>query len=410
MKIGGSTSRRLLTGDKTSNNSDRGRGDWKTKRLEQLVKNWGRFEMTSKHVAGKQVNLEYRYRNGGRVELTARTIDLGTFFADGVDHIKSKPKQVQYQKIGFPSILELHGESNYIGEVVAAWDQQLKPREKHFDKRVSLKVPLLKPGVYVVTATMENGNVSKIVVWITDTVIVKKQLANKSLFLLADAGSGSPVLNADLEFFGFRQKRTTKVVNGRRTSNTEVLTREFTKKMDANGQVLVDDKELNQYQWLIRTSAESQRKAFLGFSNLTTYNRFGMGGFGSSGGPADGSSQKAYVITDRPVYRPGHRVQFKIWLRSPDYGKDSGSVYASRSLEVSILNPKGEAIKKEKLVADEFGGIDSEVSLPTNAMLGQYRVVCGAQFTSGNLFLVEEYKKTGIRSRGRSSDLTGQAG
>ena len=60
--------------------------------------------------------------------------------------------------------------------------------------------PLQKPGAYLVSAKMENGNTSKIVVWVADTVIVRKQLSGKSLFYVADAVTGKPIANANLEF------------------------------------------------------------------------------------------------------------------------------------------------------------------------------------------------------------------
>ena len=51
---------------------------------------------------------------------------------------------------------------------------------------------------------MEDGNTSRIVVWLDDTVIVKKPLADKAYYFVADAGTGQPVPRADVEFFGWR--------------------------------------------------------------------------------------------------------------------------------------------------------------------------------------------------------------
>ena len=49
---------------------------------------------------------------------------------------------------------------------------------------------------YLVTAKMKDGNLSRIIVWVADTVIVKKQLDQKALYYLADAVSGKPVEKA----------------------------------------------------------------------------------------------------------------------------------------------------------------------------------------------------------------------
>ncbi len=52
---------------------------------------------------------------------------------------------------------------------------------------------------------MADGNMSRIIVWVNDTVIVKKQLEGKSLYFVADAVTGQPVPKANVEFFGWKQ-------------------------------------------------------------------------------------------------------------------------------------------------------------------------------------------------------------
>jgi len=64
--------------------------------------------------------------------------------------------------------------------------------------------PLKKAGAYLVTAQMAGGNLSRILVWISDTVIVKKMLDKQSLYYVADAVSGEPIENAQVEFFGWK--------------------------------------------------------------------------------------------------------------------------------------------------------------------------------------------------------------
>ena len=66
---------------------------------------------------------------------------------------------------------------------------------------------MTKPGAYLVTGTMANGSVSRILLWVNDTVIVKKMLDNQSLYYVADAVSGAPIENAKLEFFGWRTEQ-----------------------------------------------------------------------------------------------------------------------------------------------------------------------------------------------------------
>ena len=55
---------------------------------------------------------------------------------------------------------------------------------------------------------MAGGNTSYIVIWVSDTSIVKKPLDGKTYYFVADAVTGKPVAKANLEFFGWRQQST----------------------------------------------------------------------------------------------------------------------------------------------------------------------------------------------------------
>ncbi len=43
----------------------------------------------------------------------------------------------------------------YVQNEVANWSLDLSPRENHWDSRVEVATPLQKPGLYVVTARVE---------------------------------------------------------------------------------------------------------------------------------------------------------------------------------------------------------------------------------------------------------------
>ena len=74
----------------------------------------------------------------------------------------------------------------------------------HLDRRITVTTPLQKAGAYLLIARMEGGNTSRIVVWLDDTVIVKKPLADQTYYFVADARTGQPVPRADVELFGWR--------------------------------------------------------------------------------------------------------------------------------------------------------------------------------------------------------------
>ncbi len=102
------------------------------------------------------------------------------------------------------------------------------------DDRITVKTPLRKPGAYLVHAKMADGNTSRIIVWISDTVIIKKQLAGQAYYDVADAVTGQPVPKASVEFFGWKQEQVQPNVNQFR-----VVTTQFQATTDADGQLIL---------------------------------------------------------------------------------------------------------------------------------------------------------------------------
>lgn len=364
-----------------------GRNAWKQKRLDQIVKNWGRFEGSSTQPAGQSAVVDYRFRNGEQVSLTAERVDIQALIKDAIDHINSKPARVDWNKINIANVgyRLINGDGGkYLGGVIASWKEDLKPRKNHYDDRVTLETPLKKAGAYLVTAKMENGNTSKIIVWVSDTVIVRKPLSDKSLFYVADAVSGKPIPGAEVSFFGYQQVYKPKVVNGRRVTNYQIASKQFSKRSDRNGQLIVPKAELDrQFQWLIQAKTGDGRAAFHGFQGIWHTRMYDQAY----------NQTKTFVVTDRPVYRPKQKVQFKIWTRHAQYDKENFSQFANQQISYSVLNPKGETITSQSLQANEYGGINAEFSIPSDAMLGQYTIQCNQGATGGNTFRVEEYKK-----------------
>src|SRR5262249_43396572 len=178
-------------------------------------------------------------------------------------------------------------------------------------ERVTVNTPLQQPGAYLLTAKMANGNVSRMIVWVSDTVILKKQLPGQNYYFVADAVTGQPVPGASVEFFGWRQVQVQPNQNA-----FQVLTTTFTQTSDGNGQVIVGPPLMpEQHQWLItarKAQAGNQpggRLAYLGFTHAW---------FGRQHDP-EYNATRVFAITDRPVYRPEQTVQFKFWVRHAKY-------------------------------------------------------------------------------------------
>lgn len=355
-------------------------------RLDQIVNNWGRFEPGRMQPAGSKAIVDYRFRNGTKVSFEAHAILVGKLLDDVKAYLAGNPGQVDWNRININNVgyrLVERNEQQYVGAKVAAWDVDLKPRPAHVDDRITVTTPLDKPGAYLVVAKMADGNTSRIIVWNTNTVILKKTLDQQVYYYVADAESGHPISQASVEFFGWKQEQVAPNVNQFR-----ILTNSFNENTDKDGQIFLGPKaQPQQYQWLITArknkagKEESDRFAYLGFTGVWYNPRH----------DAEYNATRVFTITDRPVYRPDQSVQFKFWVRHAKYDEPEISTFAGKDFTLRINNPRGEKILEKTFTADAYGGFSGEYYLPKGAMLGMYSIHIPEH--GGGSFRVEEYKK-----------------
>ncbi len=359
---------------------------FRTQRLDQLVKNWGRFENGRAQPAGSAAVVDFRFRNGKKVSFEAHAIKVPKLLDDVKAYLKGHTGNIDWASIDINNVgyrLVEQNQSQYLGAKVASWDEELKPRPNHVDDRITVKTPLKKPGAYLLTAKMADGNVSRIIVWVSDTIIVKKNLDGQVLYYVADAVTGQPVAKANLDFFGWKQVQVQP-----NTNNWRVDTTTFADTTDPDGQLIVGPKQLaSDFQWIVTARKDKADKdgsghfAYLGFSGIWFGQRY----------DADYNQTKVFTITDRPVYRPQQMVQFKFWIRHAKYDQADTSDFANQPFTVQINNPKGEKVFEKGFQADEFGGVAGEFPLVKGAMLGNYSLQLVNH--GGGSFRVEEYKK-----------------
>jgi alpha-2-macroglobulin len=347
-------------------------------RLDQIVNNWGRFESAGTQPAGKGATIDFRFRNGDEVNFTAKEIDVPRLLDDVKAHIKARPKQLDHNQINIGNIgyrLVHENQQKYARKEVASWTTKLEPRDGHFDRRITVTTPMTTPGAYLVTAKMDDGNTSHVVLWVADTAIVKKPLDKKVYLYVGDAVSGQPIPKANVELFGYRIER-------RRDRSTNLLIKQFAEYSDENGQVILGEKDMpNNYQWLIVARGKPNRFAFLGY----THAWFGRHHDNQY------HQNRVFTITDRPVYRPGQKVHYKFWLRHAQYDKADTSDFAGQTVAIEIHNAKNERVVNKSVKLDEYGGVEGELDLPKDASLGVWRL--NIHRHGGGTFRVEEYKK-----------------
>lgn len=349
-------------------------------RLNQIVGNWGMIEMPNSLSAGKPAEFEFKFRNGLSVDFTATAINLPKLIEDIKKELKGNPERINWNKINIESIgyrIVNENAKEYLTGEPIGWKQKLDPRENHWDKRITIKAPVEKGGVYLLTSKMEDGNSSRVLMWVHDSVIVRKPLDNKVLFMVLDARTGQPIPKANIEFFGYKQEFI------EATRKVRIVTSNFAEQTDAQGMAIVATKDLDHnFQWMTIAREQSGKLAFLGFQGIWGQQRY----------DAEYNEIKTFTITDRPVYRPKQVVHVKLWQQVAKYDIEDASPFAGQTIHVRMNNPKGETVFDKQLQADEYGGVHFDYELPVDAVLGQY-VIYNDTAIGGNIFRVEEYKK-----------------
>lgn len=351
--------------------------------IDQTTKSWGMFEPVGSQQAGRLPTVEYRFRNGSRIAFQAYRIRVERLLDDVKSYLRSNPWRLNHSRVRIDDIgwrLVHENQTRYIGPKVADWDLGLEPDKRHWDRRITVKLPrpLNQPGAYLLAGQIHGGNTARIIIWVSDTTLVKKPLAKQVLYYAADAVTGKPLADTTVDFFGYRTRRI------KDTKRYQVLHEDFSRQTDRDGRIILAAAEMkNNYHWLamVRTG---NRLAYLGFSSVWYPNYQDR----------QYHQTKTFVMTDRPVYRPGQNVRFKLWVRQARYDQADASIYAGQSFSVRIHNPRNEQVFSRRIQADSYGGLEGEFDIPGDAPLGLYRISHGSgSVHGGNTFRVEEYKK-----------------
>ena len=109
-------------------------------------------------------------------------------------------------------------------------------------------------------------------------------------------------------------------------------------------------------------------------------------------GDARQGGDRVYLYTERPIYRPGQTVYWKLFARS-----EKGQGYAmpqDRRASVVLMGPDGSSHAIVSTGISSSGTSDSSFILPADAPLGDWRVSATVgRATSGATFAVQEYRK-----------------
>jgi uncharacterized protein YfaS (alpha-2-macroglobulin family) len=359
-----------------------------------------RVSDTNVQLAGKPAELQASYRNTSKLWFVARRIDHEGFMKFLRNEAFDENKRPRgWWALGNWSnyfVHEYHHRDwvqnqavRYIGGEVARWSDEVKDDGTHRYAQVTLQTPLDKPGAYLVYCYLSEPpkedaektgreclklGSSRAVFALSDVAFVQKRSKEGNLYWVTHAETGAPLPEANVDIVEVwstydRQKR-----------KSEYHRAEYHLLTDKDGlAVLPYTKHGGNLHVLVK--AGEGRLAWSGMQYSSRYSPSRM---------RDG--RFAYCITDRPVYRPGQTVRYKVWLRRMVMGNYKNA--AGERVSITVYDPRGNKVTELTKQADNFGGLDGDFVLGEEPPLGVYRLyVKQASYLGGQNFRVEEYKK-----------------
>lgn len=216
---------------------------------------------------------------------------------------------------------------------------------------------------------------------VTDVAIVVKRVGSQMATFTVDMQTGKPLSNVALRTY-FKNKRLSETVsdaNGLSESAAE-----------PSGEDATDEGGNANQLWIIAQHGDDEAIATQGFygENMGAY--------------------RVHSYTDRPIYRPGQRIQFKGIARrlKPPYldnkkpfanADDVAHPYtipANQSVEVQVHDQQDETYFKETLKTNAYGAFSGSLTLADDAPTGVYTLVTnigGETFTHD--IVIASYQK-----------------
>ncbi|MEP7364651.1 MAG: MG2 domain-containing protein, partial [Acidobacteriota bacterium] len=243
-------------------------------------------------------------------------------------------------------------------QLVTRWTQSMASKEEYYSEQV--KLPKQEAGLYVLEAT--DGKLQAYtVISVTPLAILAKGAPGRVIARILDRETGAPKANVPVIVLSKDKKK-----------------RYLTGKSNAQGviEAVVNEDRIDNVLVLAGEGREFAVSSLYGY-NISQ---------------RSGRDLAAYIYTDRPVYRPGDAVQYRMILRRK--GERGYAMPEVKQVPMEIHDGEDNVVSRATLNVSAFGTVHGEFKVPPAAPLGYYSIQyhIDDDFHTGG-FQVEEYKK-----------------
>jgi alpha-2-macroglobulin len=269
--------------------------------------------------------------------------------------------------------------------LVTSWREPLQPLEEEYDKRM---IPLGKrsPGVYLVEAVANDLRAYTVVV-VTDLTMIDKTTRDGDLLIYAvDRKTGEPRPGAEIEIVREKQTITTGKTDDQGIFRTKIAEPKKAEQESDEGDEAEEEAVAEEENPAAKSLLILARHS--GNFAISDHGALYMDGYEDESGEI-----KSYIYTDRPVYRPNHKVNFKGILRAVD-ANGAYKPVDSNTVTVTVEDPNNATIFTKEISLTPRGTFAGDIEISEEAPLGSYNIIAdvnGAR--SSGSFEVAEYKK-----------------
>ncbi|WP_239989532.1 MG2 domain-containing protein [Corallococcus macrosporus] len=255
---------------------------------------------------------------------------------------------------------------------VATWSVPLPKTGDFREHRTFVTPPLTARGTYIITASAHEdyratGNrIVAVYLTVTHWVLITRGVGGRLLEVrVVDGDTGQPVPKVPLRLIRMDYQRGFSEA-ARGTS-------------DADGMASFDSVPGEGYRNFILVAGRG-RDALMHPGHIPFYKRH-----------EPGDRQSSLVFTDRAVYRPQQKVQWKAVAYSGRGEQARYQTLPNHPLHVTLVDPNYQVVESREVRTNDFGSAAGEFTIPTGRMLGAWAVRVSAGGTAR--IRVEEYKR-----------------
>ena len=247
------------------------------------------------------------------------------------------------------------------------WKVDLPETTDYKQHRLDVVPPLDGYGAYVVVASVredfakEPNLIQGMFMVISDLVMVKREEGKVEVDILSGE-TGEPVSGVDVFLYQYDYNSSHKVAK--------------TIKTDAKGTVSFSRTGDHSYFLF------AQKGDHISIDPNYLY-------FYTIADPVE--SKASLIYTDRSIYRPLQKIQFKIVLFKGRYDLANYKTLPGEEMEISLMDANYQIVEKKTVTTNNFGTASGEFSIPSGKVLGQWQIQ--STHSGYAAIRVEEYKR-----------------